>query len=100
MFEAGRSSFEPFSSNKTFPVSSETTLTAISAGANSGLRSTSVILLCNSARVFVEFAVFGFGATATGDANGDAAGIAAGGGVGEGTTVGEATGAGAVLRSR
>src|SRR4029453_19488540 len=94
MFEAGRRSFAAFSSNKTLPVSSETTLIPIIAGASSGLRRISEIRLWSSPRVFVGFEVFGPALTGVGEAAGATAGdcegnaTGAGGGVGEGFQVG------------
>src|SRR4030095_2758765 len=94
MFEAGLKSLAEFSSNRTRPVSSETTLMPTIAGDNSGLRRISVIRVCSSAKVFVEFAVFAFDSTAAGA--GEETGAAAGDGEGEGD--GEAVGT--VVRSR
>src|SRR6266480_1244651 len=63
MFEAGRNSFSEFSSNRTRPVSSETTLIATIAGAKSSFSKIAAVLVWSSRTVFVGFAVFGCVAT-------------------------------------
>ena len=99
MFEAGRRSFAAFSSYKTLPVSSETTLIPIIAGASSGLRRMSVIRLCNSATVLVGFEVLVADPTGVGDTAGGTVGDCAGDATGLGSGVAEEVGV-VDLRSR
>ena len=100
MFEAGLRSFAAFSSNKTRPVSSETTLTPTIAGESSGLRSMSVIRLWSSASVFVGFEVFGPELTGVAEAAGATTGDCEGAGVGDGDGVTDARAGAVDLRSR
>jgi hypothetical protein len=65
MFEAGRKSFAAFSSNKTRPLSSETTLIPTISDDNSGFASTSEIFARNSGSVFGPGAGDGAGCCAT-----------------------------------
>src|SRR5262245_56859750 len=87
MFEAGRRSLAAFSSNKTRPVSSETTLMPTIADDSSSLLRISVMRICSSARVFVGFEVLDPGVTETGvdevegATTGDCVGVGDGDGV-------------------
>ena len=90
MLEAGRRSLCSFSSNNTFPVSSEATLIPIIAGASCGLRSTSVIRACKSATDAVDDEVLAPAG----------AGVGLGEATGLGVGIGVGLGAGAVVVAR
>jgi hypothetical protein len=53
MLDAGRRSFFEFSSNRTLPLSKDTTLIPTIAASSSGRRSTSEMLVCSSESVRV-----------------------------------------------
>ena len=94
MFDAGRKSLCEFSSKRTRPESSDTTLIPTIAGASSGRRKTSEMLVCKACNVRVVVATRGAG---VGDAVGTGSGVGVGLGLGTIAGVGVGVGIGAGL---